>query len=252
MRLITAAAAGVFLLGFTNGAGASEVTIEVNEKQVNMEEAQGPFIENGVTFVPLRSVFEEMGASVRWDGEARDVHISYEDTRVHAPVGSSSMFVNGSEETLRAPLQIVNDRTVLPVRALAQGIGAQVGWDQASRTVSINMPAAELPSVEGDLIDGERYVLEEDDGIYEVRNLETGEVTAAYIGNGRMSLFSEREEDMLAAGELAVEQGFPLTREDFAAIEKQPRESDWQEISGAVEVTYYAFGPQSTLLWRSL
>ena len=46
---------------------------------------------------------------------------------------------NGTELTLDAPPRIVNDRTLIPLRAVAEAFGAQVGWDETTQTVTVEL-----------------------------------------------------------------------------------------------------------------
>lgn len=98
-----------------------------------------PFIEDDRTLVPMRAIFEALGAAVEWDDEKRTV-ISYDpvsDVSVTMQIDSNRMFVGETEVTLDVPARIVNNRTVVPVRAIAEGMNSVVGWDEATRTVTV-------------------------------------------------------------------------------------------------------------------
>lgn len=115
------------------------ITVIVNDKKVEFEEVS-PFIENEHTLVPFRAIFEALGAEVRWDGETKTV-ISYDaatDTSVVLQINSDIMFVNEVPVTLETPAKIVNDGfTVVPVRAISEGLKREVGWDNDTRTVTV-------------------------------------------------------------------------------------------------------------------
>ena len=89
------------------------------------------------TMVPLRAIFEALGASVEWDGETKTVTSVKDDTTVKLTVGENKLTVNGTEKALDVPGQIVENRTLVPVRAISEAFGCEVGWDAETRTVTI-------------------------------------------------------------------------------------------------------------------
>jgi hypothetical protein len=103
------------------------------------EDDAAPFIENDHTLVPMRAIFEALGASVEWDAENKAV-VSYDpvsDVSIILQIGSNKMFVGDKEVELETPAMIVNDRTVVPVRAIAEGMNSKVDWDGEARTVIV-------------------------------------------------------------------------------------------------------------------
>ncbi len=89
------------------------------------------------TMVPLRAIFEALGASVEWDGDTKTVTSVKGDTTVKLTVGENKLTVNGTEKALDVPGQIVENRTLVPVRAISEAFGCEVGWDAETRTVTI-------------------------------------------------------------------------------------------------------------------
>lgn len=94
-------------------------------------------IDSGRTLVPLRAIFEGLGASVAWDGATRTVTSTLDDTTVVMTVDSAVMYKNDQVLTLDVPAKIVNGRTMVPVRAVGEAFGADVRWDGATRTVYV-------------------------------------------------------------------------------------------------------------------
>ncbi|MBR5535529.1 MAG: chitobiase/beta-hexosaminidase C-terminal domain-containing protein, partial [Clostridia bacterium] len=84
---------------------------------------QKPVIVNDRTLVPLRAIFEAMGAEVVWDDAAKTVKATREDTTISLAIGSDQLYVNGEAVTIDVPAQIINDRTMIPVRAIAESFG---------------------------------------------------------------------------------------------------------------------------------
>lgn len=102
-----------------------------------------PQIIDDRTFVPLRVIFEAMGAEVDWDGDARKVTASNGETTVEMVIDNTVMTVNGKEIILDVPPQIVEDRTLVPARAVAESFGAEVTWMGDTRTVIITSAVKE-------------------------------------------------------------------------------------------------------------
>ena len=90
------------------------------------------------TMVPLRAIFEALGASVEWDDSTKTVTSERGDTKVSLTIGEAEIIVNGEAKALDVPGQIIDSRTLVPVRAIAESFGCEVGWDDPTKTVTIN------------------------------------------------------------------------------------------------------------------
>lgn len=115
------------------------VTILLNGEELVLD--VDAYIKNDRTMVPLRGVFEACGANVNWDAETRTVLITKtegeETTFIFLQADSDTAFINSEQKTLDAPAEIVNDRTMVPLRFIMEELGALVSWDGETRTVSI-------------------------------------------------------------------------------------------------------------------
>lgn len=96
-----------------------------------------PYIKNARTYVPMRYLGEILGAEVAWDDAARTVTLTKGSDVVVFTIGSTTYTVNGEAKTADVAPEIVNDRTMLPARFVAEAFGAVVGWDAATQTVLI-------------------------------------------------------------------------------------------------------------------
>ena len=103
----------------------------------NLESDVQPMIIEDRTFVPLRVIFEALGAEVDWDGETGTVISKLGDSTVTLTIGENQIVVDGEARALDVPAQIVNDRTLAPVRAVSEAYGCDVQWNEAKRTVTI-------------------------------------------------------------------------------------------------------------------
>lgn len=100
---------------------------------------QDPVIIDGRTLVPMRTIFEALGADVEWIDEngIQTINATTEDTAINMTIGSNKFYVNGEEKELDVPAQLINDKTLVPIRAISESLGCYVGWDQDAKTVII-------------------------------------------------------------------------------------------------------------------
>lgn len=101
-----------------------------------------PVMVSGRVLVPLRGVFERLGAVVTWDPVTQTVLAARGDTTMSLRVGSPAASVNGQPTTMDVPAILVGGRTMVPLRFVSQALGASVGWDPATTTVQIGSQAA--------------------------------------------------------------------------------------------------------------
>ena len=107
-----------------------------NEIQIDENPAVVPFIDNDRTLVPLRFISEALGYDVGYNDEDKGIILTKDDKTVNLKVNSEYYTVNGEEFKLDTEVQIYEDRTFVPVRALSELIGMNVEWD--SGVISIH------------------------------------------------------------------------------------------------------------------
>ena len=110
-------------------------TATVNGQTVTLD-APAMIVENR-TLVPLRFVSEALGAEVGWNGETRQITVKLESNTVELWLDQTRAVVNGEERTLDVPPLIVNGRSLVPIRFVAEALQAKVEWEPESRTVII-------------------------------------------------------------------------------------------------------------------
>lgn len=96
-----------------------------------------PIIRESRTFLPIRVVAETLGATVTWNEAEQSVTIVKDDTTIVIYIGQVFALVNGNPVQLDAPAFIANSRTYLPIRFVAENLGATVTWDAETQTVTI-------------------------------------------------------------------------------------------------------------------
>ena len=117
-----------------------KITIGQNVGYINgvaKELDAAPIIVESRTMLPVRFVAEAFGAEVGWDGATSTATVKTATTEIKIAIGANSATVNGKTVELDAPAFIEGGRTYLPVRFVSENLGAKVGWDGATSTVTL-------------------------------------------------------------------------------------------------------------------
>ncbi|HEY6103713.1 MAG TPA: copper amine oxidase N-terminal domain-containing protein, partial [bacterium] len=121
----------------TMSAGAQgAVRVFVDGDQVLFD--QPPITQGGRVLVPLRGIFEKIGAFVEWNAATRSVRAARGTTLVELQIGSRIARVDGRAVTLDVPPMVVGGRTLVPLRFISESLGAAVDYRAESRTVLIS------------------------------------------------------------------------------------------------------------------
>ncbi|HHV78846.1 MAG TPA: hypothetical protein GXX40_04450 [Firmicutes bacterium] len=157
------AAAVVFLLASLSGAGLAkawqvnafmenktEIVMQPGTPEVKLDGRlvkldAVPYIKDGRMMVPFRFVGESLGARVEWIGESNTVIFEAPGKRIELQIGSVQARVNDSTVVLQVPAEIVQSRTFVPLRFVAEAMGAEVQWDSRSSTATITL-SRKVPS----------------------------------------------------------------------------------------------------------
>lgn len=111
------------------------IDIKINGETMEFETVS--YIKNNRTMVPMRAIFEALGATVSWDNNTRTAIGVKDGIEVKITIGENALYKNGEAITLDAVAEITNDRTMVPVRAISEAFGAEVTWDNETKTVEI-------------------------------------------------------------------------------------------------------------------
>jgi hypothetical protein len=95
----------------------------------NNVELSGGVIINSTTLVPMRDIFESLGATVQWDGSTKTITGIKGDTKITLQIGSISAKINGSIKGLSVSPRIINSKTMIPLRFVSESLGAKVNWE---------------------------------------------------------------------------------------------------------------------------
>ncbi len=116
-------------------AAAQTVTVTINGQPLYLN--PGPIERAGRVFVPLRGIFERLGATVVY--ASGTINATKGPTTVSLHIGSTQATVSGQPQSLDVAPFIVGATTYVPLRFIAQSLGAQVGYDANTRVVAINV-----------------------------------------------------------------------------------------------------------------
>ncbi len=96
--------------------------------------------------VPLRSMFEQMGATVSYDPASKTADVSKPGSDVKVTVGKPEVIINGESRPLDVPPEIYKGAIVVPVRVISEGMGAYVQWVPEKKVVVVRYVAAPIPT----------------------------------------------------------------------------------------------------------
>ena len=113
----------------------SDIYVQFQDKILGFETP--PVIESGSTLVPMRFLFEQMGADVEWNGETQTATATLDNTAVTFAIDDTNAEVNNTPATMDVPARLINGKTMVPLRFLSEEMGFEVAWDAESRTAII-------------------------------------------------------------------------------------------------------------------
>ena len=112
-----------------------EITVLLNGTPIPFEVS--PIIRNNRTLAPFRAIFEALGFDIEWYNATRTAIGMRYYLRIDLPIDSEFALVNGVPAHLDAPAMLHNERTMVPLRFIAEATGASVDWDGDTQTVMI-------------------------------------------------------------------------------------------------------------------
>ena len=120
--------------GFS-GIASADIAVQLDGQPLATSTA--PVQMNGRTLVPLRDIFEALGAQVNWNAAAQTISATRGTTQIGLAINNRTASVNGAPVTLDQAATLINGRTFVPLRFVAEATGAKVDWNGAMQQVSI-------------------------------------------------------------------------------------------------------------------
>ncbi len=118
-----------------NNRNTNGITIYVDGEKIGFDVQ--PIIINNRTMVPMRAIFEALGAMVNWDNDTKTAFGETVDNFVEISIGNHYLLRNGQNVALDSPAVIVSGRTLVPVRAIAESLNCNVEWIEDLQVVDI-------------------------------------------------------------------------------------------------------------------
>ena len=111
----------------------------VNGVQTEIDPGEGtvPVIQDERTLVPVRAIVEAMGGTVTWDGDTQTATLVLGEDTIKLTIGSTTAYLNDVASTLDVTPIIINERTMLPIRFIAESFKFEVAWDGDTQTIFI-------------------------------------------------------------------------------------------------------------------
>ena len=126
----------LLILAITPVMANNNITVKIDGQQIAFDVP--PQLINDRTMVPLRAIFEALGATVDWNGDTQTVMSTKGSTTISLTINNPTMYVNGTAVTLDSPACLIGSRTLVPVRAISEAFGTTVDWDGNTSTVLIS------------------------------------------------------------------------------------------------------------------
>ena len=172
------------------------IKVIIDGKNLTMD--QPPVLKDGRTLVPLRAIFEALGAKVSWDDATKCATGTKDGKEIKITIDNTVAKVDGKDITLDVPAQIVNARTLVPVRFISESLGASVAWNGDTKTVTItsasSAPASSVLFEEH--FDDKTSYKENTDfvmgGVYKAENVSLSLEVDHTLGNGKSLKMNNR------------------------------------------------------------
>ena len=130
-------------IGLSTAYAVDNISVVLNGEKVTFTDVQ-PIVYNERTLIPIRAVFEQLGCYVDWDSANQMAVIGNENNIIFVPINEAAMrFYDISKDVeqdieLDVPATIIEGRTMIPLRAVCEAIGADVKWEENTRTIYID------------------------------------------------------------------------------------------------------------------
>lgn len=140
MKKVFLATMGLVVL--SSASHAQTISVTVNDEPLAFAK-QGPVqMPDGTIMVPIREIFERLGASVQFLPSTRTIAAVRGSTSIALQVGEAVGYVNGKPKGLAVPAQNIGGATMVPLRFISEAFGALVKWNANTHLVSISLPGA--------------------------------------------------------------------------------------------------------------
>lgn len=235
---------------FTPNYNKNAVSSEYSEvvKEINiilngtaLSFSQPPYIEDGTTMVPMRAIFEALGAEVNWNNSTKTITATKNGTKIVLTIDNKTALINGKSASLaKAPL-IKEGSTMVPLRFVSESLGAKVDWDNTTKNITI----AGDNSTSSTSLDAKSAFMEKAKKIeeYDKANYEKASLTSQLEINKESGKVYTMWDELLNEIYTYLKQN--LGSAEFKALEKE--EIEWiKEKEAAIDVISKEWGDSGT------
>lgn len=111
--------------------------VKMGSNYLSFNGAAQPYVKNGRTMVPFRTILEALGAEVDWDNSQQKITTILKNNTIELSIGKKTAYKNGKGMTLEAAPELRYDQTMIPLRFISEALGKRVTWDNNTCTVNI-------------------------------------------------------------------------------------------------------------------
>ncbi|MBP3361725.1 MAG: PT domain-containing protein [Clostridia bacterium] len=193
------------------------MTVNGANKEIDPGMGTVPVIINERTLLPVRAVVEELGGIVNWNGDTREVTLNYGTDEILLTIDSDVAYLNNEAKTLDSKPTIINDRTMLPIRFIAENFGFGVDWNGEEQIVTITKTAKAVaePTVEPTVEPTDAPTAEPTE-VPSDNQAEESKILVAYFSNtGNTENIAESIVSAMGADVYEIEAAQPYTDEDL-------------------------------------
>ncbi|MBO5454859.1 MAG: copper amine oxidase N-terminal domain-containing protein [Clostridia bacterium] len=237
------------VFGLMSFSASADSGIKVILNGTQLEFDVQPQLINDRTMVPLRKIFESLGAAVLWEDSTYTVTATKGDITVVMQINNNDMTVNGEKITLDVPPQLVSGRTLVPVRAVAESFESIVEWDDVTQSVIITERKSIAGSVENNVYEnkfagfgfsaGEDWVFSSEEEIRELNNIVADVMTEEYQDAiSKANIYH----DMMASDSSGNNIGVNFEKADTSNITDEDISDIYDVAVGVVEDSFASYG----------
>jgi len=125
--------------------GTTQIDLQIGNQYMNVNGSARlidnngtmPVLSNGRTMLPIRAVIEALGGTIEWDDNTFTTTVTIGNKNIKIKIGDKVAYVNGTAKSLDVPAQLINQRTMLPLRFIMENLGGNVTWEDATQIVRI-------------------------------------------------------------------------------------------------------------------
>ncbi|KNY28255.1 N-acetylmuramoyl-L-alanine amidase family protein [Pseudobacteroides cellulosolvens] len=116
----------------------TQENINIKVNGVSVKSDVSPVIKDNRTLVPARAVFEQLGAKITWDEKNRQVGVTLGEDKILLTINNKKASVNNKNVEMDVPAQILNNRTLVPLRFVGEQLNMNVSWNAAQKLVTVD------------------------------------------------------------------------------------------------------------------